>query len=272
MGKKVFVSHSSKDQAYATIFVELLKNFGFREKDIFCSSMYATGVKYGEKIFERLKDELTDGPIMLYLLSQNYYESVVCLNEMGASWMMSEKHYPVALPHFDVGKIVGALGSDQLSLIAGEQFKVEDLFRLVKAVSLSAEISWPESVELQPLAYIEPIKEQLNEAMMESNSLCPMEDDDLFETILGEKREVVGKFSGSAFCYRLPKNILPKYLKPLDDIESTEKKQFLFVWTTQGEFEEGDKVRFRLKSSEQKDFRDVGVCRNVYVEFVKRVK
>ncbi|MGG5317635.1 toll/interleukin-1 receptor domain-containing protein [Enterococcus sp. AZ072] len=271
MGKKVFISHSSKDQAYATIFVELLKNFGFREKDIFCSSMYATGVKYGEKIFERLKDELTDGPIMLYLLSQNYYESVVCLNEMGASWMMSEKHYPVALPHFDVGKIVGALGSDQLSLIAGDQFKAEDLFYLVEEISSSADVSWPGSVKLQPIMYIKPIQEQMNEALLESESLRPVEDDDLFETVLGEKRDVMGANKGKVYCYKLPKNILPEYLKPLDDIETTEKKQFLFIWTTQGEFEEGDKVRFRLKASEQKDFRDVGVCRNVYVDFIESV-
>lgn len=270
MGKKVFISHSSKDQEYATIFVELLKNFGFREKDIFCSSMYATGVKYGERIFERLKEELTDGPIMLYLLSQKYYESVVCLNEMGASWMMSEKHYPVALPHFDVGKIVGALSSDQLSLIAGDNFKVEDLFRLIKAISTSAEISWPESVELQPRKYIEPIQEKLNEAILESESLLPIEGEDIFETVLGEKRDVMGANKGKVYCYKLSKNILPKYLKPLDDIETTEKKQFLFIWTTQGEFEEGDKVRFQVRASEQKKLRDVGVCRNVYVEFVER--
>lgn len=270
MGKKVFISHSSKDQAYATIFVELLKNFGFREKDIFCSSMYATGVKYGERIFERLKEELTDGPIMLYLLSQNYYESVVCLNEMGASWMMSERHYPVALPHFDVQKIVGALSSDQLSLVAGDQFKVEDLFRLIKAISKSAEISWPESVELQPRTYIEPIHEKLNEAILESESLLPIEDEDIFETVLGEKRDVKGANKGKVYCYKLPKNILPKHLKSLDDIETTEKKQFLFIWTTQGEFEEGDKVRFQVRASEQKKIRDVGVCRNVYVEFVER--
>ncbi|MGM0214555.1 toll/interleukin-1 receptor domain-containing protein [Enterococcus sp. AZ109] len=136
MGKEVFISHSSKDQAYATIFVELLKSFGFREKDIFCSSTYSTGIVYGERIFERLKSELTDGPIMLYLLSQNYYESVVCLNEMVASWMMSEHHYPVALPHFDVQKIVGAISSDRLSLVAGGQFKIEDLFRLIKAINV----------------------------------------------------------------------------------------------------------------------------------------
>lgn len=267
MGKKVFISHSSKDQAYAKIFVELLKNFGFREKDIFCSSMYATGVKYGEKIFERLKDELTDGPIMLYLLSQNYYESVVCLNEMGASWMMSERHYPVALPHFDVQKIVGALSSDQLSLVAGDQFKAEDLFYLVEEICSSADVSWPGYVKLQPITYIKPIQEQLNEALLESESLRPVEDDDLFETVLGEKTEAI---EDKAYCYKLPVNILPKYLKTEE--KAKEKKQYLFIWKTDGDFKKGDQVRFKLKGSKGKKFRNIGQCRNIYVDFIEKLE
>lgn len=140
MSKKVFISHSTKDSAYAANFINLLKNFGFREKDIFCSSDYSTGINYGEDIFERLKKELSNGPIMIYLLSKHYYESVICLNEMGASWIVSKDHYPITLPNFNVKDIKGAISQDRLSLVVGEQFQVPDLFRLIREISISANI------------------------------------------------------------------------------------------------------------------------------------
>ncbi|EFU18318.1 hypothetical protein HMPREF9519_00737 [Enterococcus faecalis TX1346] len=34
-GKKIFISHSSKDQEYVDAFIQLLKKFGFRTQDIF---------------------------------------------------------------------------------------------------------------------------------------------------------------------------------------------------------------------------------------------
>ena len=33
--KKIFISHSSKDQEYVDAFIQLLKKFGFRTQDIF---------------------------------------------------------------------------------------------------------------------------------------------------------------------------------------------------------------------------------------------
>ncbi|WP_251868012.1 TIR domain-containing protein [Enterococcus malodoratus] len=268
MGKKVFISHSSKDSVYAINFVELLKNFGFQDKDIFCSSDYSTGVNYGERIFKRLKSELLDGPIMIYLLSKNYYESVICLNEMGASWMMSEDHYPITLPKFDVKDIEGAISQDRLSLVAGDRFQVNDLFRLIREVSSSADIKWPEPVELSAIEYVKPIQERLNEVFSESESLCPVEDE-WFETVLGERRDVLGKYKDKASCFELPKTILPKHLNVND--EETERRQFLFIWNNQGEFESGERVRFHLKDSTQKQFPDIGLCRNIYVNFINKL-
>ncbi|OTO05326.1 toll/interleukin-1 receptor domain-containing protein [Enterococcus sp. 5B3_DIV0040] len=269
MSKKVFISHSTKDSAYALNFIELLKSFGFREKDIFCSSDYSTGINYGERIFERLKNELSDGPIMIYLLSKHYYESVICLNEMGASWMVSEDHYPITLPNFNVKDIEGAISQDRLSLVVGDQFQVADLFRLIREISTSANIEWPDLVSLSPVEYIEPITKNLNAVFLESKSLCPIEDN-WFETVLGEKREVLGKYKDQACCFELPKIILSKHLKIND--EETEKRQFLFIWNTQGEFKSGEKVRFHLKDSKQKQFPDIGLCRNIYVYSINRIE
>lgn len=267
MRKKVFISHSRKDGKYADVFLELLRNFGFHDEEIFCSSNYSTSAAYGELIFERMKTELKDGPVMIYLLSNNYYGSVVCLNEMGASWMMSESHYPIALPKFKTNEITGAITSERLTLSIDSQFETNDLFRLIELVSSSANVPWPEKVKLNPTNFIDPLTKKMNNILLESNSLLPK--DGFFETILGERRELKGNLKDKACCYKLPNNILAKYLDVNDD--KTEKSQFLFIWKTQGDFKTGDKVRFGLKDSEQKHFSDIGLCRNIYVTSIEKI-
>lgn len=267
MAKKVFISHSSKDDDYANVFVELLELFGFREKDIFCSSNYSTGIAYGEHIFERLKKELSDGPVVIYLLSNDYYESVICLNEMGASWMMSDEHYPVALPEFEVNKIKGAVSSSRLALNV-DQFDPKVLFRFVEKICLAANVEWPEYVRLSPLEYIVPLAKKFNDIILKKEVLSPV--DGLFEAVLGDEPPLIGEYKDRACCYKLCKRILPENLNMED--KELEDSQFLFIWKDQGEFKSGDKVRFRVKDSNQKYFSDIGLCRNIYVNFIQKVE
>lgn len=266
MTKKVFISHSSKDEAYAKLFVELLKVFGFPEENIFCSAHYATGIAYGELIFQRLKQELVNSPVMIYLLSSDYYESVCCLNEMGASWMMSDDHYPVALPKFEVDEIKGAISSSRLALTIN-QLDEKTLFRFIEKISLVANVKWPENIRLKPIEYIKPLKDRFNDVTRERDSLIP--ENNLFETTLGDERPLFGAYKNRAKYYKLTKKILPKHLK-IDDKEC-EGSQYLIVLKSQGEFNSGDRVRFQVRNSKQKYFSDIGPCRNIYVKFIEKV-
>jgi hypothetical protein len=50
------------------------------------------------------------------MLSQNYYESAACLNEMGAVWMRQSQYYTILLPGFHFEEIKGAINPTKKAL------------------------------------------------------------------------------------------------------------------------------------------------------------
>lgn len=118
MKDKIFISHSSKDVEIVKSFVEdvLMLGLEIPSSRIFCSSVEGQGVKSGEYIPDRLKEEITKSSIALLFISHNYKSSEVCLNELGASWVMLEKDriIPLLLPNTNFTEIgflnIGRLG------------------------------------------------------------------------------------------------------------------------------------------------------------------
>jgi hypothetical protein len=104
---KLFISHSSKDDSVIKPFIDLIESIGVPHDKIFYSSHPAYGVGLGENIFERLKAELEDDVFALFMLSENFYQSPVCLCEMGAVWIKSNKQIPILIPPFDFSGVQG---------------------------------------------------------------------------------------------------------------------------------------------------------------------
>ncbi|PGV63103.1 TIR domain-containing protein [Bacillus cereus] len=126
---KIFISHTSKDVEYVKALVNLLNSIGVakNQNSIFCSSVPGYDIPHGESIYEFLKKELKNNNIMvLFVLSDNYYQSAPCLNEMGAAWITSKKYTTVLTPNFDFKQIVGAIDPTKIS------FKMNDPFGLDK--------------------------------------------------------------------------------------------------------------------------------------------
>jgi hypothetical protein len=98
----IFISHSSKDDNYGNALVELLREVGVRAKEIIFTSNPAYGIPISSNIFDWLKSTITDKPFVIYLLSEKYYESVACLNEMGAAWIVENKGYTLFVPGFNL--------------------------------------------------------------------------------------------------------------------------------------------------------------------------
>ncbi|MHA4168866.1 toll/interleukin-1 receptor domain-containing protein [Bacillus cereus] len=120
---KIFISHASKDVKYVKELVDLLNDIGVQKtsKSIFCSSLPGYDIPHGESIYEFLKNELKNNNIMvLFVLSDNYYQSAPCLNEMGAAWITSKKYTTVLTPNFKFEQIVGAIDPTKIS------FKMND--------------------------------------------------------------------------------------------------------------------------------------------------
>lgn len=99
--KKLFVSHASKDKAFGDILVNLLRGIGMDRSQIIYTSDPQYGTPINENIFTYLKRQINEDAYMLYLLSDNYYKSVACLNEMGAAWVWQNDFTMLMAPGFD---------------------------------------------------------------------------------------------------------------------------------------------------------------------------
>lgn len=110
MKNKVFISHSSKDREYVRALIELLEGIGLSEEDIFCSSIPEYGIPLNNNIYDYLANEFQrNNLIVLYILSDHYYASAACLNEMGAAWVLKKTYSSILLPGFSYKEIEGAI-------------------------------------------------------------------------------------------------------------------------------------------------------------------
>ncbi|MCL6659680.1 toll/interleukin-1 receptor domain-containing protein [Paenibacillus amylolyticus] len=99
--EKIFISHSSKDKKYGYALVKLLRGLGLERNQIIFTSDDDYGIPIDLNIFEYLKTQINNGAFMIYLLSNDYYDSVACLNEMGAAWVIQNDYTVIGIPGFD---------------------------------------------------------------------------------------------------------------------------------------------------------------------------
>ena len=99
--RRIFISHSRKDSVFGDAVVKLLRGIGLDQKQIIYTSDPQYGIPPGQNIFSYLRDQINDDTYMIYLLSDNYYNSIVCLNEMGAAWVRQADALMLLLPGFD---------------------------------------------------------------------------------------------------------------------------------------------------------------------------
>ncbi|HDX9494787.1 TIR domain-containing protein [Bacillus thuringiensis] len=98
--EKIFISHSSKDKKYGEALVKFLRGLGLQRNQIIFTSDDDYGIPLDMNIFEYLKAQINEGAYMIYLLSNNYYDSVACLNEMGAAWVVQNDYTVIGIPDF----------------------------------------------------------------------------------------------------------------------------------------------------------------------------
>ena len=142
--RKIFISHSSKDKETVVSFVNLLESIGITEEQLFCSSVPGYWIPVGKDLFDYLASQFNENDLfVVFMLSDNYYQSPVCLNEMGAAWIKKTGYQVILMPGFEYKAIEGAVNPRDIG------FKLDDIdnlrFRLnefkakiVKDFSLSA--------------------------------------------------------------------------------------------------------------------------------------
>ena len=112
---KIFISHSSEDVKMVSRFVDLLADMGLTNEELFCSSVPDYGIPLNEDIYDYLASLFRNYDIyVIFMLSQNYYNSPACLNEMGAAWVLKSDYTSVLLPGFSYQEIEGAVNPNKI--------------------------------------------------------------------------------------------------------------------------------------------------------------
>lgn len=114
---KIFISHSSIDVDIVTPFVELLEGIGIGSNHLFCSSVVGYGIPMDEDIYDYLKKQFNEFELhVIFILSENYYNSPACMNEMGAAWVLKNRNTMILAPGFEFHSIKGAVNPRQIGL------------------------------------------------------------------------------------------------------------------------------------------------------------
>lgn len=114
---KIFISHANSDKNYVSKLVDLFEGIGLNNQHIFCSSIAGYGIPLDQDIYDYLKLQFeTHNLHIIFVLSENYYDSVACMNEMGAAWILQNRYSTILLPGFEFKEIKGAINPRKIAL------------------------------------------------------------------------------------------------------------------------------------------------------------
>lgn len=131
---KIFISHSSKNKDIGNCFVKLLRGIGISENEIIFTSNKAYGIPVGQNIFNWLKSQIIEKPFVIYLLSNEYYKSVACLNEMGAAWIIENEHLAIFTQDFKIESMEfqnGAIDPRELGCFVDDEEGMHSLIQVL---------------------------------------------------------------------------------------------------------------------------------------------
>ena len=99
MSNLIFLSHSTKDKDLVDRFVDFLDvTFKIDRSEIYCTSLKGTKrIRTGDNFINDIRENITSTEVVLYL-TPNFLKSNFCLSELGASWALGKKIYPILVP------------------------------------------------------------------------------------------------------------------------------------------------------------------------------
>ncbi len=97
----IFLSHCSKDKKYGDALRDFIIGLGIEDKQLIYTSHPLHKIPLNENIYEYLRKHLSSNMYMVILWSDDYLDSVPCLNEMGALWVTQKDYTNIYVPNFD---------------------------------------------------------------------------------------------------------------------------------------------------------------------------
>lgn len=115
---KIFISHKSEDEAFVKALVKLLRLYiGSEAEKIFCSSVPTYKIGIGKEIFPEIKSQFEGNDIFMIIVhSPRYYQSSVCLNEMGAAWIQDTECYSFLTADCEYDDLKGVIDRKYISI------------------------------------------------------------------------------------------------------------------------------------------------------------
>ncbi|MDT9717444.1 toll/interleukin-1 receptor domain-containing protein [Paenibacillus sp. ClWae2A] len=168
--RKVFISHSSEDQIFVSVLIDLLEGMGLNSSMIFCSSIVGYSVPYGVDFLNDIKRTFTEETIVLFILSENFYQSSFCMCEMGAAWIKSSKNFPILIPPFTSQDMKGVITPQTQSLTINNSSNLDGFIS-----QLFQELNLPINLEVwnrKKAKFIQDITMNIiSTAMLKQNSI-----------------------------------------------------------------------------------------------------
>jgi hypothetical protein len=92
----IFISHSSKDDKLVKLFVDKILQLTLKldVNEIICTSIEACSILSGDDFRNFIKAHLKNASHVIQIITENYKKSEVCMNEMGAAWVLDNKIIP----------------------------------------------------------------------------------------------------------------------------------------------------------------------------------
>ena len=188
---KIFISHSSKDKDYVLKLVNLLDSMGLSEEQIFCSSVPGYDIPVGKTIFDYLREQFQEYNLhVIFVLSKNYYQSPVSLNEMGAAWVLRSNNTSILLPGFEFSEMKGVVNGSSIAIkldsnIVEVKDKLNQLYEImIKEFSLKRKrgVLWEQKRDdfiesIENLSAATENKELISEVAMEMLELAVRTED-----------------------------------------------------------------------------------------------
>jgi len=127
--KKIFVSHASADKTIVNAFVKEILQLGchFTPQEIFCTLDH-TAIRTGEDFRNVIVENMKSCDFVICMISDNYRQSEVCQNEMGAAWTLEDKRVlPFKFPNLSFQEI-GFLNVVKQAADITDESKLDELY------------------------------------------------------------------------------------------------------------------------------------------------
>ena len=203
---EIFISHAQKDKKLADAFFLMLSNgLGLTYRDFFCSSLEGMGIPEGVNFSDFIKSKERTAKLIILLVSYNYHQSIFCLCELGASWMLSNSVFPILIPDLDYENVKAVLTGTQVGKINDKttlnnlKDRITNILKLASVDSAVWEVrrdSFLEQLEsnLKQIDFSHPVSQEVYKLLEEKYKIS-MKDSVSLQAQLAEKDKVISELS-----------------------------------------------------------------------------